>query len=292
MAHRIQYILVCLTAGFLSILPVRLRWRIVSGAARLLCFFMSRRRIAEDNLRQAFSGSMSEKEIRRTAEEGFVSAALAVADLLTVSGISRNPADFFTIYGREIFENEQNKGKGVILVCAHLGSWELLAFLFKLTGRKVSVIVKDIRNPLINRKVNQARRLMGLNPISKNSSMRAVFRELRAGNTVAILIDQWSGPDGLWLDFFGRKTSTTPLPYRLAVRTGASLVPAFCIREGGGHYQIQVGEPVLLKDTDNEESVTLRLNRILEEKIRQYPGQWTWGHRRWKARPVPVPPSL
>lgn len=290
MADWIQYILVCFITRLLAWLPADIRYRLVSTAARVLYFFLFRRRaIAQDNLRKALGNTLTEKEISQTAREAFASVALAIVDLLTVSRICRNPEKFFTLHGREILEKELGKGKGVILVCAHLGSWEFLAFLYKIIGRKVSVIVKDIRNPLINQKVSEARRLTGLNPISKNASMREVFRELRAGNTVAILIDQWAGPDGLWIDFFGRKTSTTPIPFRLARKTGASLVPAFCIRRGCERFEIQIENPVSLEDgaseEGREEAVTRQLNGILEKKIRQYPGQWSWGHRRWKPRP-------
>ena len=104
---------------------------------------------------------------------------------------------------------------------------------------------------------------------------------------VAVLIDQWGGKEGLWIDFFGAPTSTTSLPSRLAKKTGCLLVPAYCLRKGIAQYEIQIlpQVPLPLNESDWETNVTQRLNEILESHIRQYPEQWSWAHRRWKPKP-------
>ena len=113
------------------------------------------------------------------------------------------------------------------------------------------------------------------------------MRELRHNHGAAILIDQWAGPEGLWIDFFGRPTSTTSVPSRLANKTGCALVPAYCLRTSPGHYEIRICPEVSWDagDKDWENQMTLRLNQILEKQIREHPEQWLWGHRRWKEKP-------
>ena len=104
--------------------------------------------------------------------------------------------------------------------------------------------------------------------------------------SVAIVIDQWAGREGVWVDFFGRATSTTSLPVRLAKKTGCALIPIYCLRKEIGRYEIQLLPAVPVSDdADWEIRTTKRLNEILESQIRQYPEQWSWSHRRWKPAP-------
>jgi Kdo2-lipid IVA lauroyltransferase/acyltransferase len=90
--------------------------------------------------------------------------------------------------------------------------------------------------------------------------------------------------EGIWLDFFGTPTSTTSIPVRLARQTGAAIIPGYCIRVKPGHFQIKIQPEVAVNahDTQSEENVTAKLNRLLEQEIRRHPEQWTWGHQRWK----------
>jgi len=76
----------------------------------------------------------------------------------------------------------------------------------------------------------------------------------------------------------------TSMPARLAKRTGCALIPACCLRLSAGQYSIELEEPLEFEADDKswERSMTVRLNKSLEQKIRTYPEQWTWGHRRWK----------
>ena len=145
-------------------------------------------------------------------------------------------------------------------------------------------MVRDIRNPYIDREINALRRVTSLNPIPKKESVREIIKELKANHGVAILTDQWSGPDGLWLDFFGEPTSTTSIPARLALRFKSPIVPAYCLRQAPGFYSIEIHEPVSTEPGDEIE-ITKRLDALLETQIRKYPDQWIWAHRRWKSKP-------
>ena len=90
--------------------------------------------------------------------------------------------------------------------------------------------------------------------------------------------------DGLWIDFFGKPTSTTSVPARLALRTGAALIPAYCLREASGQYRICIKPEVPIEGgpQDAEKATTSQLNRLLEKEFLEHPEQWIWNHRRWK----------
>ncbi len=236
-----------------------------------------------ENLERAYGAQLTAVKKENISKAVFANLGLSILELFMVEKIIRDARRRFTMTGEEHFHAARQRGKGIILITSHLGSWEYLAFLFYLTNTQCSVIVKEIRNQMFNRYVEQKRNQMKLQTLSQKGAIRAVFQELKKNNTVAILIDQWAGAEGLRTSFFGTPTSTTSVPARLAKRTGAALLPAYCIRRPGGHYEIQVRAPMMpLDGEDWELKTTEALNRQLEDKIREYPEQWTWTHRRWK----------
>lgn len=284
----LQYVLLGPLLALIKLLPV--------GAAHFmarrladLAYALSpgRRRTGLENLARAYGSRLSPAEKKRILRLAFRNMAMSIADLFIVKKVRARAKELFRIQNPENYEKALAKGKGVVLVTSHLGSWEFLAFLFYLTQTRCTVIVKDIRNPFFNKRVNEARRETGLNPINKNNPLRTVLKELRANNTVAVLIDQWAGNEGIWQEFFGKETSTTTLPARLARKTGCVLLQAFCLRTPEGTYDIILKPPVDIAEiTDTSEaSITRKLNQVLEEMIRLYPSQWSWSHRRWKAKP-------
>jgi len=287
-SHHFQFGIVRLLAALATALPTV--W-----AHHLCCWFgdlsflvlAKRRKIALENITRAFHDSIPEERKREIARAAFRSAALSMMELFTVEKTFKEAAARFKLFGNEYLEEAFGRGKGVVLVIAHLGSWEYLSFLPYFTKRRWSVIVKDIKNRVMNNAVNEMRRVMTVHPVSKDNSVRTILKELKHGNGMAILIDQWSGAEGLWTDFFGEKTSTTSIPARLAEKTGCALVPACCLRAKPGHYEIHIEEPIAydLTDPDWERTITQALNDSLERQILKNPDQWLWGHRRWKDQP-------
>ena len=251
-------------------------------------FARKRRQVALDNLDHAYKETFSASEKKIIARESFENTALSILELFLVKKIKQDAEQRFTITGQENMWAALSEGKGAILVTSHLGSWEYLGFLFQLTGIPCSVIVKNVKNPFLDKEIDNLRREMSLTPIPKKNAIRGTLTELWDNHVVAVLIDQWDGKEGLWIDFFGTMTATTSLPARLAKKTGCALVPAYCLRKGSGKYEIQVMPQVPLpinKEDDWETSISEELNKMLEKNIRQNPAQWSWAHKRWKNKP-------
>lgn len=291
MNHLLQYFAVALLAGFARVLPVKVSSWIARRSGDLVFLALGkRRRIALENIEKAFGDSLPENRKRQIARSAFQSASLSMMELFIVKKIKKDASRRFTMTGNENLEEAFSKKKGVVLVISHLGSWEYLSFLPFFTGRSWSVIVKEIKNPYLDNAINAMRREMTVNPVEKLSSIRVILQQLKEGHGVAILIDQWAGDEGLWIDFFGTGTSTTSIPVRLAERTGCALVPAYCLRTADGHYAIHLEKAIIpdIHQPDWESLTTQRLNDVLEKQILEHPGQWLWGHRRWKEKPDAV----
>ena len=288
MGYLSQFLAVQILTSILSLMPFSISNWIAKCVGNIFYFCaVKRRKIAMANLERAYAETLSMSQKRTLARKSFENTALSILDLFLIKKIKANASRHFVIKGQENLEAALSHGKGVLLVTSHLGSWECLEFLFCLTLIPCSVIVKSIKNPYLDKKIDSLRRETTVTPIPKKKAIRGTLSELRKNHVVAVLIDQWGGKEGLWIDFFGSPTSTTSLPARLARKTGCRLVPAYCLRKGVAQYEIQVlpQVPMPSLEEDWETSVTKRLNEMLEFHIRKYPEQWSWAHRRWKAKP-------
>ena len=285
----LQYLLVRSLALLVTLLPVEVSHRIACGFGTLTYWILSKRRkIALENIAKALGDSLPEQRKKEIAHSAFQNAALSMMELFTVEKIKKETAKRFKLIGNEYLEEAFLKDHGVVLAISHLGSWEYLSFLPHFTKRRWSVVVKNIKNPYLDKAIDSMRRVMTVNPISKDNSVRTIFQELKAGHGIAILVDQWAGNDGIWIDFFGTKTSTTSIPARLAEKTGCALLSAYCLRTAPGYYEIHIEKPIVhnLDQPGWESTVTQDLNVALERHILGHPEQWLWGHRRWKNKPA------
>ena len=283
----IEYIGLRGFAGAINSLPIAAATRIAEAVGELLFFLLrKRRRIAFDNVEIAFGATLPPQRKREIVRGAFRNLVISLMELFRMQGMLKDAERSFEFEGTEHLDRAFNRSKGVILVISHLGSWEYLAFLPYLRKYPCSVIGRPMRNPYVYRWVQKLRRKTALNHIDKKNAVKEVLRELRANHLVAILIDQWAGTEGLRRRFFGEETSTTSIPVRLSKKTGAALIPAYCLRTSAGRYKISIMPEVAIQgETENdwETQTTDALNRLLEEQIRRNPVQWIWTHRRWKG---------
>jgi len=289
---------------FLEFLPVWLLLRVMqalprAAARRLgiaigLGFFHCYprlRRVGVRNLEMAFP-SLSEAERLRILRGVFISLGRLLAEFPKFPSYSRENVSQVAIYdGLENFEAAERRGKGVLLLSAHLGGWEIGSFVHSLYGHKLQVVVRDLDNPYVDRLAKQYRTLHGNSSIGKAGFARRLLSALRRGETVGILMDtNMSPPQGVFVEYFGRSACTASGVARAALRTGAAVVPAFTIwDEALAKYRIRFEpalEPLSTGDPDQDAVANTALyTKAIEDCVRRYPDQWLWVHRRWKTRP-------
>jgi len=288
MGYLFEFYVVKSLFSILNLFPLSLSGWILKRAGDIFFYGSSKRRnIALSNLTLAYGDTLSAAQKSKLTRKCFENGALSILELFLIKKIKRNASSRFTTSGKHYFEEALSRGKGVIFVASHLGSWEYIGFPGYLNKVPHAVIVKKIRNKYLDKMIDSLRREIDTVPIPKINAIRQTLAELRQNHTVAVVIDQWGGSDGIWMDFFGTATSTTSLPARLAKKTGCALIPIYCLRKEIGQYEIQVlPEIPLSSGPDWEFDTTRRSNEILQSQIRQYPEQWSWGHRRWKPKPL------
>jgi KDO2-lipid IV(A) lauroyltransferase len=193
------------------------------------------------------------------------------------------------IDGLENIQAVSERGKGVLIITAHLGNWELLSIVGKYLPMPINVLYRPLDFMPLDLFFNRLRARFGAKLIPSRKAMLKIVRALKKKEAVTILMDQsvdWY--DGVWVDFFGRRTATSIGVAMIAMKTGAPVVPVFLYRERSGFRAVfdKAIDPVVTGDrTRDIERNTLNFSRAIEKGIRRHPEQWFWVHRRWKNKP-------
>ena len=203
-----------------------------------------------------------------------------------------NTANWIRYEGLEHFLEAEARGKGVLILTGHLGAWELSSFYHSLMGHPMGMVIRRLDNRYLDSFVNRIRCLHGNKVLHKDDFARGLITAMRAGESVGILMDtNMTPPQGVFVDFFGVPACTASGLARVALKTGAAVVPGFLLWEAAeGRYVLHFGEQIEIDATGDAESdivaLTQRCTSVIESWVRRYPDQWLWIHRRWKTRPV------
>lgn len=193
--------------------------------------------------------------------------------------------------GLEHLKTAQAGGRGVILFTGHLGAWELSSFALSAFGHPISFMVRRLDNDLIEGMIDNVRKRFGNRTFDKNAVSRQALRELNEGGTLGMLPDvNMLAREGVFVDFFGTPASTTSMLAKLALRTGAAVVPIFVPwDQKRRRFVLRLEPPLGVEPSGNEEEDVRRLTASfmssIENVVRRYPEQWLWIHKRWKTRP-------
>jgi KDO2-lipid IV(A) lauroyltransferase len=184
---------------------------------------------------------------------------------------------------------------GVIVMAAHIGNWEYCGAWIVASGWPLSAVGKEQRDPGITKIMLDQRLAAGIKHIPRTKrGQTEIVRTIRTkGSVLGLLSDQNGGKDGVFVDFFGVPASSVKGPAVLAMKYKAPVVPIFALWDGD-MYKMEIFPELKMANTGDEEKDVLentqRCQKVIEEMVRKYPGQWLWAHRRWKTRPAGEPP--
>ena len=282
----LEYWIALLVLKSLEVSPRSFAERLARFYACLLDPALPRlRRTALRNLEMAMP-QLGRDERRRLVDGVFRSIARLLLAFARFPRIARdNVSEWIRCEGREHYEEGLRRGRGILFATAHLGNWELSAFAHALLAAPMHVVVRPLDNPKIDALVESRRTLLGNRIIEKKDAARGILRALAANEAVGILIDQNASlEEGVFVDFFGVPACANAGFAKIAARSGATVIPGFALwSESERRYVLRFYPPVEMTGDTVED--TRRLQRQLENVIREYPDQWLWIHRRWKTRP-------
>lgn len=190
----------------------------------------------------------------------------------------------------EYFFEVLQKGKGAIILTAHIGNFDLLCMAATLKGIPLTIISKELKPKELNDFWMGARCRYGMKTVPHHQSARACLKVLRHREVLGFVFDQnMKRNEGIFVDFFGRPACTSPGLAFLSAASGAPVIPVFVVRKPDGRHLVVVKDAIESPPNRDESTIaeyTRRYSHLLEDMIREYPAQWFWLHRRWKTQPL------
>ncbi len=281
---------------FSRAIPKRIIYIISSFLGTLFYLLVKKRRtISMGNLRSAFAGEKDERELRKIARRSCKSFFLTFLEIAKLQHMVKGDAAFENLKKAaegidELFQKAKkihDDSGGCIFVTPHIGNWEFLPHLSSLVGISLVVVVRPLDNRYLEKLIFKNRAESGQVIIPKRNALFVLQETLRQGKSIGMLPDQ-STMQGISVDFFGRKATTTPVPALLAVMYKRPIVVVACCRKADSFtYNGIVSDPLWPGEYKSEKEEIFRLteemNRKMESIIRTYPDQYLWMHNRWKT---------
>ncbi len=292
----LEYIPVWLVAQTLRWLPRPAARRAALGVAVLFYWLHPRlRRVGMRNLELAFPEKTA-AERERILKGVYRSLGRLLAEIPKFPDYKLETVEAIAVYdGLENYLAARDRGKGVLFMTAHLGGWEIGSFVHSMHGHWLNIVVRGLDNPMLDRWVRNLRTLHGNKTHDKDEYARGLIGAMKRGETVGALMDtNMTPPQGVFVDYFGVPACTAGGIAKVAMRTGAAVLPAFTIwDEKLGKYRIRF-EPAIATvctgdDAADTVSNTQNYTAAIERAVRENPDQWLWVHRRWKTRPEGEP---
>ena len=285
----------------LSLLPDFILYKL--GVAGGLLFYRLDQRhvkIGMRNLEIAYPKA-SGAERRRILRESYRNLGRTAAEYIRLGGF------FYRRLGRRVTYNRLDiwnalaakyPGKGVLILTAHFGNFELLPAGHAMHGFQISLVHHTQRFLAGDAMMTFIRERVGVQVIRKHKAAREMLRTLRRGELIGIPLDQNAKrSEAIWVPFFGEMAATPGGFDRLAMMAGAPVVPVFIARQPDGKsHVIEIYDEIVQQRTGDKDADALvntaRYQKAIEEMVRKYPEQWLWTHRRFRTRPVRGTPSL
>lgn len=224
------------------------------------------------------------------ARQVFINSCKTAVEFLRLPGMPPEALDRKVhLAGQEHLDTALACGKGVLLISAHFGNWELMAAKLTREGYPLDVLVRDTELRSTTDVLTSTRESTGMRVFSRQAILPAVLA-LRRNRILAILPDQHE-LTGIFINFLGHPAKTPIGPAAIALKTGAMLLPVFTFRQPDDTLLVQCYPPFAAEPTGDKtadtRALTEKIMGIIQERIREAPDQWLWLHDRWKSSPPP-----
>lgn len=250
--------------------------------------------IVRKNLKVAFGDGIGEGDIKGLVIRNLEKLGETLVEFLRFPRLT--PGDiqkYVTVEGIEHLEAALKEGRGAIIFSAHFGNWELLLASLSLMGYPTVAIAKSQRVPALNDLAIKYRHSTGVEIFTHGPSLRGAIRSLQGNKVLVMLGDQYGGPDGAMVEFFGRRVSVPKGPLLFSSRLGAPILPAFIRRIDDMHHVLTIREAFYIEEeygSGDDGDDTLWVNRnmqglidIIEGEVRRYPDEWLWVYDRFPS---------
>lgn len=261
-------------------LPPRIGYGLARGSGRLLYALSPKfRRTVAHNIRHVLGPEADEEQVQALTLRACVNVAKGHYDLFRLSRLTGDEIKEMTrLEGREHIDRALDRGKGVIVISAHLGNVDIMGQLPVIYGVQFSAPIEHIQPERLFRYALKLRQSHGLRLIPADEPLIGLIRVLKRGGIVALPCDRDIADNTTTVSFFGSAARLPHGPVRLARRTGAALIPAFALRLPDDTFLVQIEPPLDLRRTGDEKAdVAAGMEMVvaaMERHIARNPDQW------------------
>lgn len=238
-----------------------------------------------ENLKVVLNKTTADAELENIAKDTFRNFAKYLVDFFRFSRVdSGYIKNFIKVEGISNIDEALKGGKGVIMLSAHLGNWELGGFILSMIGYKTNAVVLTHQNEKINEFFIKQRALSNLKSIEIGAGLRSCYNALKNNELLALLGDRDFSNRGILTLFFGKEAMMPRGPSVLSYRTGAAIVPCFILRNPDDTFSFTFEKPIFPnaegeEGEEGDEEIVVRLIMkkylpVMEYYISRHPGQW------------------
>jgi KDO2-lipid IV(A) lauroyltransferase len=245
-------------------------------------FFRSKK-IIENNIFLALPNS-SKKNTELIVKNMWKSYGKILAEYIFMKHFRKIKSEyFFEIKGQKILNDVKISKKPVIFISGHFDNFELMAMYLEKSGIDLAVIYRPLNNLFLNPLMEHIRKKYICHKQIKKgiSGTKELLKNFKSGSSVALMIDQRVS-QGIRSPLFNKEALTTTIPAQFVKKFNCKIVPLHIKRKNNDNFIIEIMDPLSFKNDDTIESITSKLNNILESMILKHPNQWIWSHNRWK----------
>ena len=267
--------------AMLGLLPYRASLALAGGiASRVLAPAFGANRRIRANLAHVLPQLEAAEITRLCRQVSANSARLMVESFRTADFIAHASRAELAGPGVALLLEALENSLPVVLVSGHFGNYQVLRVLLRARGFDTAAIYRPMNNAFTNKRyIDNMNRIATPNFPRGMKGTKGLLRHLRAGGAIALLNDQ-AALEGERLHFMGKPAMTMTSAAEFAIKHGALLIPYYGIRlENGVDFRVEVETPI---SPGTPTEMTQALNDSLERRVREYPSQWFWIHRRWK----------
>ena len=281
-ADYFSYISVKFFGGIFRLMPLRACFYLGELFGAILYHLdYKHRAIAYANIKRALGDQLSSRQIKKLVWEFYLSFGKNLLEIFLIPKINKEfIARQVEVQGREFIDQAFRKGNGVILLGVHAGSWEFSNCFTANLGFTLNLLVRDQKMPLLNNLLNSYRTSKGCVLIQRQNQTRALIEVLKKNQAVGMTIDQ-GGKNGELVNFFGKSASMATGAIRIAIKNGATILPAYYTRDKL-RYRIIFEPPFELRDHQSIRENLERLIPVFEKNITKYPKEYFWSYKIWK----------
>ena len=271
-------------------LPLWLGYRVAGGVAEICYRFFRRQRRGLNENMAVVLGSDDPKEVDAVARRAFRNFGKFVIDFIHFPVMTREEVRRRLVFTQWTeLDDVMASGRGMLIVTMHFGLWDMGAAALAAYGYPISVVADSFRYEKLDRLVHGSREKLGMKIITRERVGLNVFRTLKRGEILGMVIDVPPEDQVVAVDFLGAPAEVSAVPARIALRTGAWVVPSMVLR---GPESDTIIRPILdtrtvdrYEPTGDDERDVRELTRLImfsfERFIREHPEQWYLFHPLW-----------